>query len=199
MKIIFIILLQLLSTFTLAVEYINDEFSIDLNLDQKNENIVLKKKNGLDYIIIFSHDNKNLFQHELTPMGKNSKLTKISHVIINDQHQCMLGYYFQGQTNVKALKSSSRLYSFCFMVSNLRKVYVQDLGYIHWNYQSVASYQTLESFLSYRNHIYQNYPSVLLTLKQNQRVRSWQFDSRLSQWISLPERMFAEYGVKPVR
>lgn len=194
-----IIILQLLSTFALAVEYINDEFSIDLNLDQKNEIIQLKKKNGLDYLAILSSDQKLLFEHELIPMGKNSKLKKISHIKINDQHQCLLGHYFEGQTKVQAPKRSSRLYSFCFLVSNLRKIYVQDLGYIHWDYQSVAGFQTLESLLTYKNHIFQNYPSVLMTLKQNERIRSWQFDSRLGQWINLPERMFAEYAVKPAR
>ncbi len=92
-----------------------------------------------------------------------------------------------------------RLLSFCFYVKNIRKIIVQDLGYLFWDFKAVSSYQQLENTISIKNHIFQNRASALLVLKQDQRSRSWQFDSKNNQWIGLPERMYAEYALKPIR
>jgi hypothetical protein len=192
-------LLFVLSINVFSFEFVIDEFNLDLNLDQKEERLQLIKKNGLDYITLFSHDHKIVFQHEIIPMGKKSQLKKISHVKVNSDQQCLLAYYDEGQTNIKSIKKSMRLMSFCFQVNNLRKVKVQDLGYLFWDYLAVSSYQKLESELSMNNIFFKNRLSLILALKSEQRTRSWIFDTKSVQWLNLPERMYAEYAIKPMR
>ena len=189
----------LASFFSFSSELLLDEFNVDLNLDQQNERIQLLKKNGLDYLVVFSHDQKLLFQHELIPMGKNSQIKKIRLVKVHLQHQCLLTYFDQGQTNVKSLKRSIRLMSFCFHVNNVKKVAAQDLGYLFWDYQAVSSYQVLESNILLNQIFWDNNFTTILSLKNDHRIRSWVFNIPIMQWSSLPERMFAEYAIKLVR
>lgn len=199
MKKLLLFLFLILSKNLICDEVTVDTFEIDLNLDKISEKVVLSKKNGLDQISIFKSDNELLFKHEITPMGKNSFIKKITHVKVNSLQQCLLLHYMEGQTGVKAPKRSSRLLSFCFHTANLKKITVQDLGYLFWDMQSVASYMKEDVNLELKDHFYQSRPSALLILKQLEKVRSWQFDTKESFWIKLPERMYAEYAVRPSR
>jgi hypothetical protein len=183
----------------IAAEIILETFDVDLNLDKVNEKIQLGKKNGLDTISILKNSNEAIFTHELTPMGKNSQVRKFSHLKINLLQQCLLFHYFEGQTGVVNHKRSLRLLSFCYHTANLTKISVQDLGYLYWDLKSVASYMQLNGNLNIKSHVNQGVASALLTLKQENRSRSWQFNTLENAWYRLPERMYAEYGIKPAR
>lgn len=197
MKKLAIFLLLCLNAF--STELVRDLFEIDLNLDDKKEKVVLKKKNGLDYLAVLNDNDEKIFEHEITPMGNGSHFQKVTHVILNKLQQCLLVHHQEGTTGVKAKKRSTRLFSFCFATNNLKNMSVQDLGYLFWDYQSVGAYQQLESIISIKNHFIQGATSAVLVLRQDQRTRSWRFNSKISAWSKLPESMYAQYGVKPAR
>ncbi len=194
-----ILIYFLLSIELVCSETILETFEMDLNLDKNNEKVIVSKKNGLDRVSILKPDSELLFEHEITPIGKNSLIRKITHVKINLMQQCLFLHYFEGQTGVKAVKRSTRLLSFCFHAADLKKMTVQDLGYLFWDMQAVASYMQEDVRLEVKEHTTRGQPSALLVLKQLERIRSWQFDSKQAFWTRLPERMYAEYAVRPSR
>lgn len=182
-----------------AANEVYEKFEMDLNKDELLEKIVLSKKYGLDLIQIFSSKEELFFEHEVTPMGKNSKVTKISQAEIDSTHQCLLVYYFQGKTGVYSPKKSSRLLSFCFNIANIKKMEVQDLGYTSWDYLTVVSYLKLEGQVNIKKYKFYGKEKILLTLSSGERNRAWEFDIKENKWLKLPEYKFAQFQVVPSR
>lgn len=176
-----------------------DHFDIDLDLDQKSEKVQLKKKNGLDYLSIMSANKDLLFEQEIVPMGKNSFIKKVTHLKVNSLEQCLLLHYDQGQTGIKSFKRSIRLLSFCYHTANLKKISVQDLGYVFWDLQAVASYMQQKAEVTIENHSIRGEATAVLILRHMDFVRTWTFNNKEFSWKKLPEKMYAEYGVRLIR
>lgn len=196
---LYFIITLISSHFTYAAIINYDEMEFDLNKDLKMEKMLLSKKLGLDLVQILSSSKDLLFEHEFTPMGKSSKFAKISQVIIDSEHQCLLLYYFQGVTGVSSPKKSSRLLSLCYKVSNLKDMQLQDLGYTSWDYLGVSSFLKLEGVVNINKYIFYGKIKTLLTLSSDERKRAWEFNINDHMWKNLPENKYANYHVIPAR
>jgi hypothetical protein len=199
-----VIIVHLLFTYLYSLSCLGEivaieSFDMDLNLDDRMEKVIIAKNNGLDVLQILSPKNATLFQYELTPLGRDSRIQKITQAKMSSNQQCLLAYYNQGKTGVHGPKNSTRIFSFCFKVSNLRKILVQDLGYVYWDYLAVASFQQLQSLVILNRYLFYSKEKILLTLKGDERKRAWEFSLKDTVWVKLPERRYAEYRVIPTQ
>lgn len=89
-------------------------YTIDVNHDGKHESFVYSKKESEDWIDIFDHNKKLVYQYRFTSVGAHSRLYKMRFSHIDENIGLVLFYFYEGVVKYNEMESSGRLYFMTF-------------------------------------------------------------------------------------
>ncbi|MFW5887754.1 MAG: hypothetical protein ACOCUH_03045 [Bacteriovoracia bacterium] len=82
----------------------------DLNNDGTNENIIVYKIDGLDWLQVTNHVSEELFLHQFQAYGKDNGLQKIGIYQLSNKTKLLLLHYYEGVTKYITTEGTARLY-----------------------------------------------------------------------------------------
>lgn len=86
-------------------------YSLDINRDGKDENIVFVKKDSEDWLEILNEDKKKIFGYLLENKGFDSELFKIELKTLSPTTDVLLFYYYEGVSKYIEFQGTSRIYA----------------------------------------------------------------------------------------
>ena len=125
-------------------------YKIDLNRDGVEEGIILKKKDGIDYIQIIDQMGISLLEHKLETIGRGSKVYKILLKTLAKDSDVLILHFYEGSTESSVFEATARLYFISIDHRDLKSLKVfkgphfwheKEVGYKYWNrYYNVNVY-----------------------------------------------------------
>jgi hypothetical protein len=89
-------------------------YELDLNGDKVNEEILFIKKDGEDWVEIYSKNSKDerekILSMQLTNLGINSELFRMEFKSVSPTTKVLILHYFEGYTNYTEVHSTARIY-----------------------------------------------------------------------------------------
>ena len=86
-------------------------YSLDLNRDGKEEQIVFVKKDNEDWIEIFDSEKNKIFGHIFENKGYDSELFRIELKTLNAATDVLLLYYYEGVSKYIDFQGTARIYA----------------------------------------------------------------------------------------
>lgn len=107
-------------------------YSIDLGGDKRNEFFYTTKVDGRDYLKIFDHDKKEVFEYKFDSHGPWSRIYRIQVRKISSETKVLLCYFYEGINRYFKFKGTSRLYFLTIDDNSLKKMKMKK-GPIIWH------------------------------------------------------------------
>lgn len=106
-------------------------FEIDLNGDHRSESFVLEKKDGEDWIHVFSYGRKKVYSYRFTPIGPNSRVYRITSKRLSKNTVAYILHYFEGTSGYLKFTAQARYY-FLTIDNNDLKTLATYKGPAYW-------------------------------------------------------------------
>lgn len=87
-------------------------YEVDLDDDGHQERLVFEKRDGQDWMFIYSLTHQRLFKKKFEQNGMNAGVYRINIRKVSKSHKVVLIHYYQGHTNYNKFNGQSKLYIF---------------------------------------------------------------------------------------
>lgn len=85
-------------------------YEIDLNKDHRSESFVVEKKDGEDWIHVYSYLKKKIYSHKLDAGGPDSRLYRITSKKLSDKVTVYVLHFFEGMNRHLDFRTQARFY-----------------------------------------------------------------------------------------
>jgi hypothetical protein len=96
-------------------------FEIDINEDGTSEKLLFQKRDAEDWFVVSNPYGTTLFEAKLDPLGRDSRIYKITLVKVSPTVRTLIIHYYVGLTKYLNLESNARLYFITVQNGDLRK------------------------------------------------------------------------------
>lgn len=97
-------------------------YQIDLTEDNRNESVVIEKRDGEDWIHLFDWRQKLVFSEKLDVKGVDSKIYRLRKRRISKSAVVLLLYYYEGFTKYLRTNANARFYLITIQDNDLSKI-----------------------------------------------------------------------------
>ena len=104
-------------------------FELDINEDGTPEKLLFQKRDGEDWVLMSNPYGTTLFEAKLDPLGKDSRVYKITLVNVSPTVRTLIVHYYVGLTKYLNMESNARLYFITVEDGNFRKTSFYRAGY----------------------------------------------------------------------
>lgn len=99
-------------------------YALDLNRDEKPEQIVFVKKDNEDWLEILDHDKKKIFSYRFENKGFDSELFRLELKTLSQETSVLLLYYYEGVSRYIDFQGTARIYTLTIDNNDLKTMTV---------------------------------------------------------------------------
>jgi hypothetical protein len=125
-------------------------YSLDLNRDGKEEQVVFAKKENEDWIEIFDHEKKKIFSYRFENKGYDSELFRIELKTISPTTDILILYYYEGVSKYIDFQGTARIYAVTIDNKDLKTL------------SSFKAYSFFDEVKTFKGHYHKRFYQVVL-------------------------------------
>ncbi len=160
-------------------------YKLDINFDQLPEALRYVKRDGKDYIEVYSFKNKLLLNFKLPKKGAESKVYKIRYIRVAENLNSLLLFYYRGYSKIINGESEANLFliSFDDLFTEFKIFEGPPLFFKKFKY--LGSYYSKQYFVDVEDLNEDGHQDVILSSGPLKRVLML---TKAGDWISLNNR-----------